>query len=159
MNAPAPSGSPTLSGPWSRERTDDFLTNHTIPVRLACRTPNDDLWMLSLWFEWDSKKSELRCATAASADVIDFLRAHEDVAFEVSTNEPPYRGVRGRGVAVVEPDTDKAVLTRLIDRYLAERNDALAERLLTPERDEVTIRIRPTRLHTWDFSGRMSAQS
>ncbi|MFC7202675.1 pyridoxamine 5'-phosphate oxidase family protein [Haloferax namakaokahaiae] len=159
MNAPAPSDAPELSGPWDREHVDDFLTDVRVPVRLACRTPRDDLWMLSLWFEWDSKKSELRCATAASADVIEFLRAHEAVAFEVSTNEPPYRGVRGRGVAAVEPDTDKAVLGRLIDRYLDDANDSLAERLLSPERDEVTIRIRPTRLHTWDFSGRMSAQS
>ncbi|WP_411964509.1 pyridoxamine 5'-phosphate oxidase family protein [Haloferax sp. YSMS24] len=146
---------PTPSGPWSRTRADEFLTTTTIPLRLSCRTPGGDPWMLSLWYEWDPETPELRCATSADADVVRFLRAHDDVAFEISTNDPPYRGVRGRGTATVEPDDEKRVLTRLVHRYLGDDDSALAQRLLSPERDEVTIRIRPTKLHTWDYSSRM----
>ncbi|AFK19793.1 pyridoxamine 5'-phosphate oxidase family protein [Haloferax mediterranei ATCC 33500] len=151
MNGPEP------SGPWSRERVEEFLTMTTIPVRLSCRTPADDLWMLSLWYEWDAEQSELRCATSADADVVRFLRAYDDVAFEISTNDPPYRGVRGRGTTTVEADEQKTVLRRLIGRYLGDDDTPLAERLLSPERDEVTIRIRPTKLHTWDYASRMSS--
>ncbi|ELZ79588.1 hypothetical protein C455_08387 [Haloferax larsenii JCM 13917] len=143
------------SGPWSRERADEFLTQTTIPLRLSCRTPAGDPWMLSLWYEWDIENTELRCATSADADVVRFLRAHDDVAFEVSTNDPPYRGVRGRGTATVEPDPEKTVLRRLIGRYLGDEETPLAKRLLSPDRDEVTIRIRPTKLHTWDYASRM----
>ncbi|WP_416840342.1 pyridoxamine 5'-phosphate oxidase family protein [Haloferax sp. DFSO52] len=150
MDAPLP------SGPWSRDRVDEFLTTTTVPVRVSCRTPTDDLWMLSLWYEWDPKLSELRCATSASADVVEFLNAHDDVAFEISTNDPPYRGVRGRGTATVEPDDEKRVLRRLIHRYLGDDDSALAQQLLSPERDEVRIRIHPTKLHTWDYASRMS---
>ena len=143
------------TGPWSRARVDDFLAASTVPVRLSCRTPADDLWMLSLWYEWDPKATELRCATSADADVVRFLRARDDVAFEISTNDPPYRGVRGRGAATVEPDAEKAVLRRLITRYLGDTDSELAKRLLSPERDEVVIRIRPERVHTWDYAARM----
>ncbi|ELZ90383.1 hypothetical protein C440_16931 [Haloferax mucosum ATCC BAA-1512] len=149
MNVPEP------SGPWSPQRVTDFLTRTTIPIRLSCRTPSDDLWMLSLWYEWDAEQSELRCATSADADIVRFLRAHDDIAFEVSTNDPPYRGVRGRGTATVEPDDEKAVLRRLIGRYLGDDETPLTKRLLSPERDEVVIRIRPTKLHTWDYASRM----
>ncbi|ELZ65106.1 pyridoxamine 5'-phosphate oxidase [Haloferax sp. Atlit-10N] len=149
MNASDP------TGPWSRDRVDDFLADATVPIRLSCRTPTDDLWMLSLWYEWDAEATELRCATAADADVVRFLRAHDDVAFEISTNDPPYRGVRGRGTATVEPDAEKTVLRRLIVRYLGGTDSELAERLLSPERDEVMIRIRPERVHTWDYAARM----
>jgi len=149
MNASDP------TGPWSRDRVDDFLAASTVPVRLSCRTPSDDLWMLSLWYEWDPEASELRCATSADADVVRFLRARDDVAFEISTNDPPYRGVRGRGAATVEPDAEKDVLRRLIVRYLGDTDSELAKRLLSPERDEVVIRIRPERLHTWDYAARM----
>ncbi|ELZ81743.1 hypothetical protein C453_17044 [Haloferax elongans ATCC BAA-1513] len=143
------------SGPWSRERADEFLTQTTIPLRLSCRTPAGDPWMLSLWYEWDIENTELRCATSADADVVRFLRAHDDVAFEVSTNDPPYRGVRGRGTASVEPDAEKTVLRRLIGRYLGDDETPLTKRLLSPDRDEVSIRIRPTKLHTWDYTSRM----
>lgn len=146
---------PDTTGPWSRSRVDEFLTLTAIPLRLSVRTPADDPWMLSLWYEWDPETAELRCATSADADVVRFLDAHDDVAFEISTNDPPYRGVRGRGVATVEPDDEKEVLSRLIHRYLGDDETPLTKRLLSPERDEVTIRIRPSKLHTWDYANRM----
>ncbi|KAB1198152.1 MULTISPECIES: pyridoxamine 5'-phosphate oxidase family protein [Haloferax] len=149
---------PTPSGPWSRDRVDEFLTTTTMPVRVSCRTPADDLWMLSLWYEWDPETPELRCATSADADVVGFLRAYDDVAFEISTNDPPYRGVRGRGVATVEPDDEKRLLKRLVHRYLGSDDSTLAQRLLSPDRDEVTIRMRPTKLHTWDYTSRMRSK-
>jgi nitroimidazol reductase NimA-like FMN-containing flavoprotein (pyridoxamine 5'-phosphate oxidase superfamily) len=146
-----------VTGPWSSGEATEFLRAATIPVRLACRTPADDLWMLSLWYEWTDEGGGpvLRCATGADADVVRFLRRSDGVAFEVSTNDPPYRGVRGRGTASVVPDEDKALLRSLFERYLGGTENALGDRLLSPDREEVRIVVEPTRLHTWDFSGRM----
>ena len=142
-----------LAGPWHRERVDDFLADARIPVRVGCRTPNDDPWMVSLWYAWDG--DALHCATGADADLVDFL-AHDDaVSFEVSTNAMPYRGVRGRGEATVTPDTDKQQLRGLLERYLGGTDNPLGERLLDPDREEVHIRIDPVRLRSWDFTGRM----
>jgi nitroimidazol reductase NimA-like FMN-containing flavoprotein (pyridoxamine 5'-phosphate oxidase superfamily) len=141
-----------LTGPWDRDAVDDFLTT-TVPVRLSCRTPGDHLWMLSLWYRWED--DALWCATGSEADVVRYLRASDEVAFEVSTNDPPYRGVRGRGHATLDEDEDKALLRSLLTRYLGGTDSALAQRLLDPSRDEVRIRIDPVRLHSWDYSGRM----
>jgi hypothetical protein len=142
-----------LTGPWTRPEVDDFLTT-TVPVRLSCRTPADHLWMLSLWYLWED--DALWCATGADADVVGYLDHRDEVAFEVSTNDPPYRGVRGRGHASIDADEDKRLLRRLLDRYLGGTDSALARRLLNPDRDEVRIRIDPVRLHSWDYSDRMA---
>ncbi|RXK46258.1 pyridoxamine 5'-phosphate oxidase family protein [Halorientalis pallida] len=146
-------GSWDPSGPWTREATDAFLTDSRAPIRLSCRTPGGGLWMLSLWYEF--RDDALHCATAASADVIEFLDHDPGVAFEVSVNDPPYRGVRGQGQATVEPDPEKTVLRSLLQRYLGGTDSALAQRLLDKDREEVTIRIDPTRVATWDYSDRM----
>lgn len=143
-----------FSGVWSPDEVEQFLTETTVPIRVSCRTPRDDLWMLSLWYEYAD--GEFRCATGADADIVDFLQSTADVAFEVSTNEPPYRGVRGRGTASLGPDHDKNQLRRLLDRYLGGTDSTLAESLLAPEREEVRIRITPEKLYSWDFSERMS---
>ncbi|SFR51411.1 pyridoxamine 5'-phosphate oxidase family protein [Halogeometricum limi] len=148
------------TGPWSAADANEFLRESTVPVRLACRTPKDDLWMLSLWYVWvdgdaDGERPELCCATGANADVVRFLRANDDVAFEVSTNDPPYRGVRGRGTATIEPDDEKALLRTLLERYLGGTDNELGGFLLSDDREEVRIRITPTRLHSWDYSERM----
>jgi nitroimidazol reductase NimA-like FMN-containing flavoprotein (pyridoxamine 5'-phosphate oxidase superfamily) len=141
-----------LTGAWDRAGVDEFLTT-TVPLRLSCRTPAGHLWMLSLWYLWED--DALWCATGADADVVRYLRADDAVAFEVSTNDPPYRGVRGRGTATLDADAEKRLLRRLLRRYLGGTDSDLARRLLAPEREEVRIRIDPVRLHSWDYSGRM----
>ncbi|MFB6228541.1 MAG: hypothetical protein ABEH88_08270 [Halobacteriales archaeon] len=124
-----------------------------------------------------------RCATGTNADVVRFLEADPAVAFEVSANEPPYKGVRSRGMATITPDEGKSVLRALIERYLGDtdiRVDRTVDRislhrtrrisirtsvdpytppgprLLGAERTEVTITIDPERVHSWDFTTRMS---
>jgi len=141
------------TGAWDRERTETFLQSETIPIRLSCHTQADVLWMLSLWYLY--RDDALWCATSASADVVDYLTGDDRVAFEISTNDPPYKGVRGNGTASIEADPDKTLLKELLERYLGGTDSPLAERLLSPERDEVRIRIDPTKMYTWDFSERM----
>ncbi|MFC7141939.1 pyridoxamine 5'-phosphate oxidase family protein [Halosimplex aquaticum] len=145
-----------VTGDWTRERAEQFLDERAIPIRLAMQTPDGGLWMLSLWYRY--RDGNLECATGAKAKVVRYLRENPAVAFEISTNEPPYRGVRGAGTASVSPDEDKAVLRALVDRYLGDRDSGLAESLLSPERDEVAIEIDVDRAYTWDFSDRMQAR-
>ena len=143
------------TGEWDRAGVAAFLADAHVPIRVACRTPAGGLWMLSLWYDFDPDTGEFVCATSADADVVRYLRADDGVAFEVSTNDPPYQGVRGAGSATITPDDDKAVLRSLLKRYLGGTDSALARRLLDPARDEVRIRIDPRRCYSWDFTDRM----
>jgi len=141
-------------GPWSRAQVEGYLADATIPLRLACRTPGGRLWQVPLWFLF--RDGEFHCATSASADVVEFVAEDAHVAVDVSTNEIPYRGVRGNGQARVEPDADKALLGELLERYLGGTESPLARQLLDPDRAEVRLRIDPDRLVSWDFSERMA---
>ena len=143
------------TGPWDRDRVDEYLAAARVPVRLGCRTPSDHPWIVSLGFAWDPDASAIRCATSASAVLGEYVEHDDHVSFDVSTNDPPYKGVRGRGRATVVPDDDKRLLRSLLTKYLGGTDNATAERLLRPERDEVEIRIEPERLHAWDYSERM----
>lgn len=140
-------------GPWSRDHLTNFLAETTVPLRLACRTRTDRLWLVTLWFAY--RDGAFHCATGGEADVVEFLEADPGVAFEVSVNQPPYKGVRGNGRASIEPDPEKSVLTDLLERYLGGTDSGLAERLLAADREEVRIEIEPARLVSWDYSDRM----
>ena len=143
------------TGEWDRAAVAAFLADARVPIRVACRTPSGDLWMLSLWYDFDPDAGRFVCATSADADVVAYLGHDDGVAFEVSTNEPPYCGVRGRGSTTVVPDDDKSTLRGLLERYLGGTDSALARQLLDPDRDEVAIRIDPERVYSWDFTDRM----
>jgi len=142
------------TGAWSLDGVASFLRETTVPVRLSCHTPADRLWMLSLWYEY--RDGRLWCATAADADIVEYLRADDEIAFEVSTNDPPYRGVRGNGVARVDEEGGKELLTALLERYLGGTDSSLADRLLDEDRKEVRIAIEPRRAFSWDYAARMA---
>ena len=143
-----------LAGAWDQSETEAFLDSATVPLRLSCHARSDSLWMLSLWFLY--RDGAFWCATSASADVVSYLDSDDRVAFEISTNDPPYKGVRGNGTATVDADPEKTLLRELLERYLGGTDSELADRLLSPDREEVTIRIEPNRLYTWDFTDRMA---
>ncbi|MFB6361852.1 MAG: pyridoxamine 5'-phosphate oxidase family protein [Halobacteriales archaeon] len=142
------------TGAWSADEVERFLDRATVPVRLACHTPSDRLWLVTLWYEFAD--ATFLCATGREATIVQYLERDASVAFEVSTNEPPYRGVRGNGRAVIGPDPDKAVLQSLLERYLGGTDSQLADRLLADHREEVAIRLEPDRLYSWDYSERMA---
>ena len=145
-----------VRGQLSSAELAAFLEETAIPLRLACRTPQDNLWMCSLWFRVVTADDwRLQCATAASADVVSFLESDPGVAFEVSTNRPPYAGVRGRGTASIEPDPEKETLRDLLERYLGGTDSQLAQTLLDPDREEVTLTLEPAVVYGWDYANRM----
>ena len=147
----------TLTGDLSRDEVDAFLAETTVPVRLACRTNDGNPWIVTLWYVY--RDGELFCATSADAQVVTFLRSDSAVAFDVSTNDPPYRGVRGHGNATVKGDEDKALLRELVERYLGGTDSPLARRLLSPDREETRIRVAPERLYGWNYTERMRGAS
>jgi hypothetical protein len=146
---------PEPGGAMSRDEVTAYLEDAEIPVRIACRTPAGRLWMVSLWYRLVGDGS-LACATGADATLVRYLREDPDVAFEISENDPPYRGVRGAGTVSLGPDEDKELLRSLLERYLGGTDSGLASTLLTPEREEVRIEVEIDRLYTWDFSARMA---
>lgn len=111
--------------------------------------------LFSVWFMYSD--GALWCATQSTAKIAVALENNPRCAFEVAGDNPPYRGVRGQGLARVTAENATEVLTALIDRYQGNRNTSLARWLLERAKDEVAIRIDPVRVASWDYTPRMSA--
>jgi nitroimidazol reductase NimA-like FMN-containing flavoprotein (pyridoxamine 5'-phosphate oxidase superfamily) len=143
-----------VRGAWSSAQLEAFLDEATVPFRLAARTPSDFPWIVPLWYVY--RDGAFHCATGRSADIVGFLDRDDRLGFDVSTNDPPYRGVRGSGEATIEPDPEKELLREVLNRYLGGTESSLADRLLAADREEVRIEIDPSKLVTWDYSDRMA---
>ena len=141
-------------GTWTAEAVETFLDETTIPVRLATTRPDESMWIVTLWFRYHD--GHLECATHEQAALVRFLRNNPEVAFDISTNQIPYRGIRGNGVATISADPEKRVLRDLIQRYLGGTDSSLAKWLLSEQRSEVCIRIDMDEVYSWDYSDRMN---
>ncbi|WP_254521474.1 pyridoxamine 5'-phosphate oxidase family protein [Natrinema caseinilyticum] len=142
-----------ITGAWTERQLEAFLDESRIPIRLSTQRGDGSMWMVALWYQY--RDGSFECATWANADVVRFLRSDAEVAFEISTNHPPYRGVRGNGTAAMSPDRNKETLRALIERYLGGTDSSLAEWLLRDARDEIRIRIQPNEMYSWDYTDRM----
>lgn len=131
-----------------------FLAETAVPLRLACLDRAGGPHVLSLWYLWQD--DALWLATRPDAWVVERLRADPRCGFEIAGDAPPYRGIRGKGRAELLPERGEAVLGALVDRYLGGRDGRFARWLLARARDEIAIRIVPTRTSTWDYSRRMT---
>ncbi len=142
-----------MNGPWDHPQITAFLSESRIPLRLAVQDASGCPRVLSLWFLPDD--GALWCATNAGAQVLKFLAREPRCGFEVAGDLPPYRGVRGTGVASFHPERGGEILTRLLTRYGIAPGSKLAASLLAKIDEEVAIRIVAQRLSSWDFSRRM----
>jgi nitroimidazol reductase NimA-like FMN-containing flavoprotein (pyridoxamine 5'-phosphate oxidase superfamily) len=139
-------------GSWSGTEIEAFLKQTPVPMRISFSSPSGPL-IVPLWFEYLDGKL-LSCSPADSL-LVSSLRKHPEVAFDVSTNDIPYRGVRGRGRAHCEEAADNQRLADLLQRYLAGTDSQLANWLLNRKGPEALIEIQISWLTSWDFSGRM----
>lgn len=142
------------SGPWDQRVIEEFLTSTRIPVRLATNGSSGPL-VQSLWFA--PIGVELWCCTQKSSLLTRRLERDDRVGFEVAADTPPYRGVRGTGVAQLIDENVEDVLRTLITRYQGTESTNLSEWLLSRINSEVAIRIEPRTLSSWDFSARMGS--
>ena len=143
----------SIAGPWSADQINRHMQLSTIPLRLAINGTRGMPVVLSLWFV--SEGGQLWCASVDEARVIELIQRDPRCGFEIAADMPPYRGVRGQANASLHPDRGAEVLDLLLDRYKVHRKSRLGRFLLGRAQREIALKIEPTRLLTWDYSGRM----
>jgi len=146
-----------IKGPWTRGQIEQFLTTSRYPLRLASTGADGYPRVVSVWFAYAD--GQFFCVSHRSSGLISLLRANPRVGFEVAPNEPPYRGVRGQGDAVVAEQGGAGMLEGLLERYLGGIDSGLASWLLSRSEDELLVTIAVNRWFSWDYSERMVGSS
>lgn len=131
---------------------ENSLLTAPLPLRVAITLPTGPL-IVPLWFEY--RDGLFWCASQADSVCVRALKAEPGCAFDLSTNDMPYRGLRGRGIATCHPEQGAQQLERLLLRYLGSLEAPLARRLRRKGASEVAIAITPRWARGWDFTERM----
>jgi nitroimidazol reductase NimA-like FMN-containing flavoprotein (pyridoxamine 5'-phosphate oxidase superfamily) len=139
---------------WPASEVTDFFEAYRGPLRLAVVDSSGFPMICSLWYRFDHGR--IFCATTKGSRVVECLRENPKCGFELAPNEPPYFGVRGRGLAKTGPEGAMELLETLVDRYLGSRETKFAKWLLSRRDEEVVIGIDIQWMTSWDFRSRMS---
>ncbi|NND87181.1 MAG: hypothetical protein HKM23_07675 [Nitrosopumilus sp.] len=129
------------------------VSDTKIPIRLGYLKPNGAPNVLSLWHIY--MDGAIYCATQKSAKIVSYLEKHPLCGFEIAADKPPYKGIRGEGLAEILEDQGQRILDLLIDKYLGDKESTLSKFLKENSNNEVAIRITPQKIFTYDYSKRM----
>ena len=140
------------SSAWDLKGLEAFLGEAVIPLRLGIAAAKAPL-IVPLWFRYQD--GGFWCVTHRDAHVVAAVREQPSCAIDISTNDVPYRGVRGAGMVRVVPERGPALIEFMVERYLGGSDSRLARWLLGRREEEVGLRITPQWLTSWDFSARM----
>jgi hypothetical protein len=138
---------------WDLPQLEAFLRDAVTPLRLAVSADREPL-IVPLWFHYDA--GALWCATHRDAYVVRAVGHQSRCAIDISTNDVPYRGVRGAGSVAAVPERGPELIEQLVRRYLGGVDSRLARWLLGRRDEEIALRIQPEWLTSWDFSARMA---
>jgi nitroimidazol reductase NimA-like FMN-containing flavoprotein (pyridoxamine 5'-phosphate oxidase superfamily) len=144
-----------ISGPWQRRQIDQYLAQTRLPIRLACVAEDGFPRVVSVWFRY--AEGVFFCATHRDSQLARMVQRNPRVGFEVSTNEPPYFGVRGQGLAELSTEGGEETLRTLIDRYLGASNASLGRWLMSRGDEELLLRVETQRFYSWDYRKRMES--
>tara|TARA_B100000674_G_C37832504_1_gene911233 strand:- start:99 stop:554 length:456 start_codon:yes stop_codon:yes gene_type:complete len=142
---------------WNRQQLKKFLDSSKIPIRVSVLDGEYPL-ICSVWFEYLDGK--LIIVSHQESKLAKTLVRQKKCGFEIASNDPPYRGVRGKADVVSELGTSEEILRRVIQRYLGETNQRLASWLLSRVKHEMKFTLHPKWVTSWDYGERMEkAQS
>lgn len=124
-----------------------------IPIRISVNQENGYPITISLWYVIIG--GLIYCATKNNSKVVKILEKNQKCGFEIASDKPPYRGLRGFGEAIVLEEMGKEILDLEIKKYLGKNKSKLSDYLIKHIDSEVAIQITPKKIFRYDYSERM----
>jgi general stress protein 26 len=145
--------SPEIPG-MTREEAERFLDSK-LNLQLATNDEHCNPNIQPVWFYYDKYGEKIWLTTSKSAKKTQNLRNRPNVYFSVDDENPPYKGVKGRGIATIIEDPIRIVPQgdKISLKYLGTLDHPVAKMIsdLSQKGEVVLVEIRPKFFSTWDY--------
>ena len=135
------------------EEIDKSIPDSKIPIRIAFMKHAGLPAVISLWYVCN--KGKIYCAAQKTAKIVSYLKKNPVCGFEIASDNPPYKGMRGQGTVKILNETGAYVLELLMEKYLEGKESTLSKFLIGNSKTEVAIEIMPEKKFHYDYSERM----
>ena len=148
--------SPEFGKSLTEQEINDFLTYSKLNVHLG--TIDDKLYpnIYPTWYYFDSANNKLYVETSKLSKKIDNLRKNKNLYFCIDDPNPPYKGVKGKGICRIHDDVTHniPIAEKIMTKYLGNIQHPMAQKLMSfvKSGDSVILEIIPLYFSTWDYS-------
>ena len=138
----------------SKEEVERFLES-TLNLQLATTDKQGDPNIQPVWFYYDKDVEKLWINTSKSARKTQNIRKRSTIYFSIDDENPPVRGVKGRGIATIIEDLKTVIPLgdRISLKYLGTLDHPIAKMISEDSKkgEVVLIEISPKFFSTWDY--------
>ena len=138
----------------SKEEVERFLEK-TLNLQLATIDKHGDPNIQPVWFYYDKDGEKLWINTSKSARKTQNIRGRSTIYFSIDDENPPVRGVKGKGIATIIEDLETVIPLgeRISLKYLGTLDHPIAKMISEDSKkgEVVLIGISPNFFSTWDY--------
>lgn len=150
------SASPEFGRALTESEIIDFLINSKHNAHIGTTDDNGNPNVHPTWYYFDPKIGKLYIDTGKHSMKTENIRRNKNIYFCVDDPNPPYKGVKGRGICEIQEDINRNVLIaeKIMLKYLGSIEHPIAQEIMSQVRvgDSVILEISPTYFSTWDYS-------
>src|SRR5919109_4839954 len=141
----------------TREEAERFLLESSkLNLQIATIDEKGDPNIQPVWFYYDKDAEKLLILTSKSAKKTQNLQNRPTIYFSIDDENPPYKGVKGKGVATIIEDPNRIVpkADKISIKYLGTLDHPVAKMITDDAKKGVVVlvEISPKFFSTWDYS-------
>jgi PPOX class probable F420-dependent enzyme len=143
----------------NNEEAERFLESK-LNLQLATTDDQGEPNIQPVWFYYDKDREKLLIATSKLSKKTQNLRNKPTIYFSIDDESPPYKGVKGKGIATIVEDPNRTLShgDSISMKYLGTLDHPIAKMISEGSKrgDNVVIEISPKFFSTWDY-GKMQS--
>ena len=143
----------------TEEEAERFLESK-LNLQIATIDEKGEPNIQPVWFYYDKDEGKLLIITSKLAKKTQNLRNRPTIYFSVDDENPPYKGVKGKGIATIVEDPNRIVpqAEKISMKYLGTLDHPAAKEMADRSKngEGVLVEISPKFFSTWDF-GKMQS--
>ena len=141
----------------TREEVERFLESK-LNLQIATIDEKGEPNIQPVWFYYDKGQGKLLITTSKLARKTQNLRRKPTLYFSIDDENPPYKGVKGKGIATIVEDPNRIVpqADKISMKYLGTLDHPAAKEMADRSKkgEGVLVEISPKFFSTWDFGKR-----
>src|ERR671925_1851427 len=141
----------------TREEAERFLESK-LNLQIATIDEKGEPNIQPVWFYYDKDEGKLLIITSKSAKKTQNLGSRPTIYFSIDDENPPYRGVKGKGNATIFEDANRIVpqAEKISMKYIGTLDHPAAKEMADRSKngEGVLVEISPKFFSTWDFGKR-----
>ena len=145
---------PNLGSSMTESEVRDFLSNTKLFARLGTIDEKEDPNVHPVWYYFDNER--IYFETGKDSKKVRNIKRRNNIYFCIDDSNPPYKGVRGKGTAIISEDISKNVqiAEKIMIKYTGNLDNNIAKFLMDSIKkgESIIIEIIPHFYATWDHS-------